>query len=85
MQKLWKSIIQNIIRHIPTILRISKKCPQDIQNKDVTEILSDLGSVPNDLKSAINFNGGGFDNHRIFWNNLTPMAEGNHKDLLQRQ
>jgi Fe-Mn family superoxide dismutase len=53
-----------------------EKCPQDIQNKDITEILSDLGSVPNDLRSAINFNGGGFDNHRIFWNNLKPNGGG---------
>lgn len=53
-----------------------EKCPQDVQNKDIIEILSDLGSVPNDLKSAINFNGGGFDNHRIFWNNLAPNGGG---------
>ncbi len=53
-----------------------EKCPQDVQNKDIIEILSDLGSVPNDLKSAINFNGGGFDNHRIFWNNLTSNGGG---------
>ena len=31
---------------------------------------------PSELKSAINFNGGGFDNHRIFWNNLTPNGGG---------
>jgi Fe-Mn family superoxide dismutase len=53
-----------------------EKCSQDVQNKDITEILSDLGSVPNDLRAAINFNGGGFDNHRIFWNNLTPNGGG---------
>ena len=53
-----------------------EKCPQEVQNKDITEILSDLNSVPNDLRSAINFNGGGFDNHRIFWNNLKPNGGG---------
>jgi superoxide dismutase, Fe-Mn family len=53
-----------------------EKCPQDVQNRDITEILSDLGNVPNDLRSAINFNGGGFDNHRIFWNNLNPNGGG---------
>jgi len=31
-----------------------EKCPQEVQNKDITEILSDLNSVPNDLRSAIN-------------------------------
>ena len=53
-----------------------EKCPQEVQNKDIIEILGDLGSVPSDLKSAINFNGGGFDNHRIFWNNLTSNGGG---------
>jgi superoxide dismutase, Fe-Mn family len=59
-----------------------EKCSQDVQNKDITEILSDLGSVPNDLRSAINFNGGGFDNHRIFWNNLTANGGGEPKGSI---
>ncbi len=53
-----------------------EKCSQDIQNKDVTEILSNLDQVPAELRGAINFNGGGFDNHRIFWNNLSPNGGG---------
>jgi Fe-Mn family superoxide dismutase len=53
-----------------------EKCPQEIQDKDITEILAHLDQVPNDLKGAINFNGGGFDNHRIFWNNLSPNGGG---------
>ncbi len=36
-----------------------EKCSQDIQNKDVTEILSNLDQVPAELRGAINFNGGG--------------------------
>jgi superoxide dismutase, Fe-Mn family len=40
------------------------------------EILSNLDQVPADQKSAINFNGGGFDNHRIFWNNMKPNGGG---------
>ena len=43
-----------------------EKCPQDVQKKDIIEILSDLRECTSDLKNAINFNGGGFDNHRIF-------------------
>lgn len=53
-----------------------EKCPQEIQDKDITEILAHLDQIPNDLKGAINFNGGGFDNHRIFWNNLSPNGGG---------
>ena len=49
-----------------------EKCPSDVQNKDIVEILSDLSQVPDDQRGAINFNGGGFDNHRLFWNNIPP-------------
>ena len=53
-----------------------EKCPPEIQEKDIVEILSNLGQVPADQKSAINFNGGGFDNHRIFWNIMKPNGGG---------
>ena len=52
------------------------KCPSDIQNKDIVEILSHIDQVPADQKSAINFNGGGFDNHRIFWQNMKANSGG---------
>jgi superoxide dismutase, Fe-Mn family len=51
-------------------------CPSQIQEKDILEILSNLDEVPADQKSAINFNGGGFDNHRIFWNNMKKEVGG---------
>jgi Fe-Mn family superoxide dismutase len=53
-----------------------EKCSSDIQNKDIIDILSDLSQVPSELKSAINFNGGGYDNHKLFWNNMKPNGGG---------
>ncbi len=53
-----------------------EKCPSAIQEKDIVEILSNLDQVPADQKSAINFNGGGFDNHRIFWHNMKANGGG---------
>jgi Fe-Mn family superoxide dismutase len=53
-----------------------EKCAPEVQEKDIVEILSNLDQVPADQKSAINFNGGGFDNHRIFWNNMKPNGGG---------
>ena len=53
-----------------------EKCPSEIQEKDIVGILSSVDQVPADQKSAINFNGGGFDNHRIFWNNMKPNGGG---------
>jgi len=52
------------------------KCPSEIQNRDLLDILADLSAVPDDQRSAINFNGGGFDNHRLFWSNMKPSGGG---------
>jgi Fe-Mn family superoxide dismutase len=53
-----------------------EKCSEEVQNMDITDILKNLSTISADIKGAINFNGGGFDNHRIFWNNLTPNGGG---------
>lgn len=53
-----------------------EKCSEEVQNMDITDILKNLSTIPADIKGAINFNGGGFDNHRIFWSNLTPNGGG---------
>jgi len=53
-----------------------EKCPEDVQNRDIVEVLSDLGQVPEAQKGAVNFNGGGYDNHRLFWNSMKPNGGG---------
>ena len=53
-----------------------EKCPPEIQDKDIVEILSSIDKVPAEQRSAVNFNGGGFDNHRIFWNNMKSNGGG---------
>ena len=42
----------------------------------IVEILSDLSSVPENIRNAINFYGGGFENHRLFWENMKPNGGG---------
>ena len=53
-----------------------EKLSSELQNKDITEILSNLSQVPDDVKGALNFNGGGYDNHKLFWNNMKPSGGG---------
>jgi len=53
-----------------------EKCDSDIQNKDILEILANIDQVPADQKGAINFNGGGYDNHKLFWDNMKPNGGG---------
>ncbi len=38
-------------------------------------ILSDLTSVPETSRDAINFYGGGYENHRMFWESMMPNGE----------
>ena len=45
----------------------------DLQSKTLSEILSDLDSVPEDIRSAVRNNGGGHINHSMFW---TIMKSG---------
>jgi len=53
-----------------------ESCPEDVQSRDIVEILSDLSRVPEASRGAINFNGGGYDNHRLFWNSMKPDGGG---------
>jgi superoxide dismutase, Fe-Mn family len=47
------------------------------QNKnDVIEILKNIDSVPESARSAVNFHGGGYDNHTLFWNNMKKGGGG---------
>ena len=47
-----------------------EKLSPELQEKDIEEILSNINQVPDDVKGAINFNGGGYDNHKLFWNSM---------------
>ena len=48
----------------------------DLEGKSIEEILSNIDSVPEDIRGAVNFNGGGYDNHCIFWKNMSPNGGG---------
>lgn len=47
----------------------------NLKDKDVNELLSDLDSIPNDIKSAVINNGGGHSNHSFFWKTLKKDVE----------
>lgn len=42
--------------------------------KYIASILSDLDSVPEHARESLNFFGGGFENHRMFWDTLAPSS-----------
>ena len=53
-----------------------EKLSSELQSKDIVDILSNINEVPDDVRGAINFNGGGYDNHKLFWNNMKPSGWG---------
>ena len=48
----------------------------DLQRKSITELLSDLGSVPEAIRGAVRNNGGGHFNHSLFWKIMGPGGGG---------
>ena len=47
----------------------------DLQGTSAEDILKDVDSVPEDIRGAVINNGGGFVNHSLFWEIMTPEAE----------
>ncbi|MBA3913423.1 MAG: superoxide dismutase [Acidobacteriales bacterium] len=48
----------------------------DLQSKRVEELLRDLNSVPEDIRTAVRNNGGGHMNHTMFWKIMKPQGGG---------
>ncbi|MDF1825134.1 MAG: superoxide dismutase [Verrucomicrobiales bacterium] len=47
-----------------------------LEGKSIEELISDLGSVPDEIRGAVRNNGGGHANHSLFWSILGPDAGG---------
>ncbi|MBD1867912.1 superoxide dismutase [Cyanobacteria bacterium FACHB-471] len=48
----------------------------DLQNKSVDELIRDLNTLPDAVKTVVRNNGGGHFNHTIFWTLMAPNAGG---------
>src|ERR1051325_4708002 len=48
----------------------------DLANKSVEDLIKDLNSVPEDIRTAVRNNGGGHANHSFFWKIMGPNADG---------
>lgn len=46
----------------------------DLESKSIEDIVKNLNSVPDDIRTAVQNNGGGHYNHSLFWKLLTPNA-----------
>lgn len=48
----------------------------DLQGKSIEELLSDINSVPENIRTAVRNNGGGHANHTLFWEIMGPNGGG---------
>ena len=46
----------------------------ELEGKSVEDLVSDLASVPEDKRGAVQNNGGGHANHSLFWSVLCPFC-----------
>lgn len=64
-------------KHYKTYLNNLNKALEnhsDLANLEITELLASLDKVPEDIRTAVRNNGGGFYNHSLFWKQLAPAG-----------
>lgn len=54
----------------------------NLENKSIEEILSNLDAVPENIRTAVRNNGGGYANHNLFWNIMGPNKGGSPSGAL---
>lgn len=59
-----------------TNLNTALESAPELQGKSVEELISDLASVPEAIRTAVRNNGGGHANHSLFWETIGPDAGG---------
>ena len=47
-----------------------------LESKSIEELVADLASVPENIRTAVRNNGGGHANHSLFWTVLSPSGGG---------
>jgi Fe-Mn family superoxide dismutase len=47
-----------------------------LESKSIEALVGDLGSVPENIRTAVRNNGGGHYNHSLFWSVMTPPGKG---------
>jgi Fe-Mn family superoxide dismutase len=54
----------------------------DLQKKSVEQLVTDLNAVPEAIRNAVRNNGGGYLNHALFWDIMTPGGAKEPKGAL---
>ena len=60
--------------YIDNVNAALEKYPQ-LQNKPIAELLAELSTIPEDIRTAVRNNGGGHLNHSLFWEYMRKPIE----------
>ncbi|MEC7223497.1 MAG: superoxide dismutase [Verrucomicrobiota bacterium] len=55
---------------------------ESLESKSIIELISDLDSVPEEIRGAVRKNGGGHANHSLFWSIMGPGKGGEPSGAL---
>lgn len=55
----------------------------ELQSWSIEKLLEDIESVPQEIRTAVQNNGGGHFNHTLFWQMMTPHSKLVHGKLYQ--
>ncbi|AZK46933.1 superoxide dismutase [Paenibacillus lentus] len=59
-----------------TNLNAALESAPELQSKSVEDLIADLDSVPESIRTAVRNNGGGHANHSLFWETIGPNGGG---------
>ena len=48
----------------------------EFQHMDAVDLLKNIDTIPERARGAVNFHGGGYNNHALFWNNMKKGGGG---------
>src|SRR6187551_289243 len=48
----------------------------DLEKKSIEELISNMNTIPEDIRGVVRNNGGGHANHSMFWRIMGPNAGG---------
>lgn len=63
-------------------LNVALEAHPDFASKSVENLISDLDSIPENIRTAVRNNGGGHANHSLFWQILSPNGGGAPKGAI---
>lgn len=65
-----------------TNLNNALKSAPELESKSVEDLIADLNSVPEAIRTAVRNNGGGHANHSLFWKTIGPNGGGQPSGAL---